>query len=187
MSSSIFDPTINLSSDGDWQLIADESRTAQVTEGSRIIPIDSILVGRNLTTRAIAILVTVDDIRGNWNFAGQIHQEFAFPPNNVSFPLGEVHSPEYRIRLARPESILFRNLSTESFDLRYFPPKYFPDVRVRVWEYTGEVVSQGQEQLNQISEALQINQNEQISDLQRQVEEILDAVGAVTQLINLLL
>ncbi len=102
--------------------------------------IPSFDTGNTYSSQLIAIGISVENSYDSWRFGGYICQEyplacFGYINNSKGF---------YRSNklLINNVSILNVNLLSNSYRLRYFPPTYFADVRLQVWEYQEPILTE---------------------------------------------
>lgn len=121
---------------GNWRSKAFVYRTAKTTNGKTFIkPVD---LYKTFKSEFIAVGISVSNSRENWRNGGYLAQEIRFVTgtnyanNNKAF---------YRLPdlLINDVTIIRVGKLAETYRLRYFPPNYFTDVSLKVWEYVGTV------------------------------------------------
>ncbi|WP_319422069.1 hypothetical protein [Pleurocapsa sp. FMAR1] len=136
-----------------WRLRTTLYKKAVTSNDERIF-IPAFDTGKTYSSELIAIGISVINSYDNWRYGGYVCQElnlscFGYLNNNKAF---------YRSGnlLINNVSILKLNLlSGNSYKLRYFPPTYFADVRIQVWEYQGEKFDLLDEQLKRIESKIE--------------------------------
>lgn len=116
-----------------WRLQATLYKKAVASHDDRVFipPFDT---GKTYSSEIIAIGISVINSYDNWRYGGYVCQEltlssYGYVNNNKAF--------------YRSGNLLINNVSilkldlllNNSYRLRYFPPTYFPDVKLQVWEY----------------------------------------------------
>jgi len=120
----------------DWKLRIDEARTSKANQGE-LPNIPAIEPDVVFTKNTIGFLVTTVNGKQRWYRGGELLQVFESAISPVGFSQGE-----------RIECVLNRNhahrfttfpqLGGDSrYLISYVPPPWYPDVRIRVWEYVG--------------------------------------------------
>lgn len=138
----------------DWDLITDTTKVASQQQGNAHIPIAAWDLGVLSNAEIFAILVNSSNAKQSWRWAGTITRLFPFQPNVDTSPIGKASTREDSLQLNRAAVIRFERLSPLSFTFFYHPPKWFKDVRIRVWEFIGETYNPRQEQLDRIENAV---------------------------------
>ncbi len=127
--------SINPSDKSSWIKRASIYKQAKRTvDNSFFIP--SFELNKKFSSEFLAVGISVKESKDSWAHGGFISQEFDFRntgyrDNNKAFN--------------RSDNLLINNvsiiqvpiLSLSDYKLRYFPPNYFVDVKVEVWEYQG--------------------------------------------------
>lgn len=115
---------------GVWQLRVTITKIAT----TQFIP--SFDTKKTYSSQFIAVGIIVKNSRDNWRNGGYLSQEFDFPC------VGYKHN---RKAFNKIEDLLINDVSiinlpplvATSYKLRYFPPTYFTDVKLQIWEYQG--------------------------------------------------
>ncbi len=118
-----------------WQLRVTITKTATTSLDNRIF-IPSFDTGKTYNSQFIAVGITVKNSKDNWRNGGYLSQEFDFPA------IGYKHN---RKAFNKTEDLLINEVSIinlppladSTYRLRYFPPTYFRDVKLQIWEYIG--------------------------------------------------
>ena len=172
----IFDSLVFLDKAEDWHKIVNTSKFAQLQGEHSHVPIPSFDLGIALQYQFIVVLITADYRRSTWSYGGEIRQAFN------SAITGDVQYIRNRLRIDIPQLIELKTIVPGNFGLVYFPPKWFKDVTIQVWEYIGEVLNFGAEALFNV-EAAVTNSNSNNVDL----TEIIKRLDFLEDKINLLL
>lgn len=125
---------------GVWRLRATLTKKAITSSDNRLF-IPSFDTGKVYNSQFIAVGIQVKNSKDSWRNGGYLSQEFKFScsgynNNNKAFN----QTPDL---LINDVSILNLPLLSDSeYKLRYFPPTYFEDVRLQIWEYQGIQIDQ---------------------------------------------
>lgn len=123
-----------------WQLRVNENRVAKFDDG-KPLPIEAIEPDVVFTKSTIGVLVTTTNGKQSWYKGGELLQVFEAGFSLKGFAQGE----KIKLVLNRNHThrfTIFPQLGADSrYLISYVPPFYYPDVRIRVWEYVG--VNQG--------------------------------------------
>lgn len=146
------DTRLILSGGSDWVKIADISKTAQVTGENSYIPIARFNLGVSTFSSYFAIAININEGKSTWRWGGTVGRLFPFPPNADTNPTGKFVSDERPIFISRMQFFDYPKRFSQPSDFLYQPPKWFRDVRIRVWEFAGTTVNPTQEQLDRIEQ-----------------------------------
>ena len=136
-----------------WRLRTTLYKTAFTSQDKRSF-IPSFDTGKIYTSQFIAVGISVKNSKTNWRYGGYLSQEFKFScygynNNNKAFNKSSD-------LLVNDVSILNLPLLLDNaYKLRYFPPTYFPDVRIQIWEYQGKKINLLDEQLKIIERKIE--------------------------------
>lgn len=120
---------------GVWRLRATVTKNAVVSSDNRIFipPFDT---GHTYYSQFIAVGIQVSQSRDNWRNGGYLSQEYKF--NCVGYTHNNKAFNRSQDLLINEVTILNLPLLSDSeYRLRYFPPTYFSDVKIQIWEYVG--------------------------------------------------
>ena len=141
--------TIPSTSGQSWNLIVNLTKNLGTPQNR----VNQFNLGVRLQAKFLAVAASSSNQQASWVSAGYLSQLYNLPQFTV------VPSPQY-IALNRINLLPMPNLADFEYELVYDPLKYFDDVTIKVWEYTGEVVIPEQpaavdfapllEQINQI-------------------------------------
>lgn len=124
---------------GVWRLRATINKKAETSKDDRFF-IPSFDTGKTYSSQYIAVGVQVNGSKDNWRHGGYLSQEFKFP--SVGYSNGKKAFNKLPDLLINEVSILtLPLLSEKEYKLQYFPPTYFTDLRLQIWEYTGTTVN----------------------------------------------
>lgn len=120
---------------GVWRLRTTLVKKA-VRSGDNRLFIPSFDTGKTYIGQFIAVGIRVENSKDNWRNGGYLSQEFKFTSN------GYTHNNK---AFNRTQDLLINDvtilnlplLTDDEYQLRYFPPTYFSDVRLQIWEYIG--------------------------------------------------
>lgn len=141
-----------LTDSSDWSKIADRSEAATQIEENSYIPIPPLVLGVNTFNQFFAIFVNINEGKPTWRWAGTIARVFPFPLNVDTAPTGKLSSNEQSLFINRAQFLSYNRTFSQGFDFVYYPPKWFKDVRIRVYEFQGNTVNPRQEQLDRIEQ-----------------------------------
>lgn len=143
----------------DWELVANESRTAIQRGENAYLPIPAFNLGVSLNTDYVAVLASTSQRKSSWVFAGDITQVYNFPKGSSNSPLGRIQPVRTRLFINRLQLIETNRVSTDNFDLRYQPPYWFRNCSIVVYKYTGDKLNFVEDTLFNIGNALGIDPN----------------------------
>ncbi|MEL6494095.1 MAG: hypothetical protein AAFQ41_03100 [Cyanobacteria bacterium J06623_7] len=112
----------------------------QLANYKRYIP--SFLIPALFESQFVAVGIRVTASGENWRFGGFLAQEFGFDSSGYR---------EANRAFFRTEELLINNVTVlklpvatgEPYRLRFFPPTWFRDLTLEIWEYTGLVIDGG--------------------------------------------
>ncbi|MFM6604012.1 MAG: hypothetical protein ACKPH3_08020 [Dolichospermum sp.] len=118
-----------------WELIYDYSASATPVGENSYIPIPPVPIPIFLNSDIIAVYVKTNPPAGRiWRFGGNIEQRFI----SGLIVGGVVDSSGIPRRTSNDKiTILFFPKISASYSLQYYPPKWFKDVNLMVWQYVG--------------------------------------------------
>ena len=124
-----------------WRLRSSVTKQPiQLANYKRYIP--SFLISGTFQSQFVAVGIKVTASGENWRFGGFFAQEFSFDSSGYK---------EADKAFFRTEELLINNVTVlklpvttdKPYRLRYFPPTWFRDLTLEIWEYTGIVVDSG--------------------------------------------
>ena len=127
--------------DGAWiKRAAITKQPVELPNYKRYIP--SFLIPGEFNVEFVAVGIKVTAGGKNWRFGGFLAQEFNFSSTGYS---------KADRAFFRTEDLLINNVTVlklpvatdKPYRLRYFPPTWFLDLTLEIWEYTGTVVDGG--------------------------------------------
>ena len=122
---------------GAWQLRSTVSpQPIQLPNHKRYIP--SFLINGEFNSQFVAVGIKVTASGQNWRFGGFLAQEFGFSSTGYQ---------EAEKAFFRTEDLMINNVTiiklpvatNKPYRLRFFPPTWFRDLRLQIWEYQGIV------------------------------------------------
>lgn len=121
---------------GIWRLRSTISKTATRSKDNKlfIAPFDT---GKTYSSEFIAVGVIVKSSRDNWRSGGYLSQEFKFTTGSGYATSNRAFYQTSDLLVNNVQILQLPLLSEDSYKLRYFPPTYFADVRLQIWEYQG--------------------------------------------------
>jgi hypothetical protein len=125
----------DLGNSANWNYLTSASKSAIVISPGQIVPIPKFSIPILLDNPTIAIRVDSVSAKPTWRFAGDIFQEIS-----VGILVGgQPDAIATRRRAWLNQICLFMlPLWATTYALTYLPPKWFRDVTISVWEYTGD-------------------------------------------------
>jgi hypothetical protein len=137
---SVFDDLIRFDLLENWELTISASRTAVQPTPDTHSPIETFTLVTGLTTPYVAIIVQTTQGKITWHWGGEVRQSWNFPSGASLGSLTSIaQSQPSPLYLNRLQLIGLNPNSLEPYSLRYTPPKWFKDVIVYGWKYTGTV------------------------------------------------
>ncbi|YAF95175.1 MAG: hypothetical protein AB3A66_21765 [Nodularia sp. CChRGM 3473] len=118
-----------------WQQLINYSATAVIMSENVYVPIPPIESPTFLENNIIAVYVTTTIPPGRfWNFGGNVEQRFisGLTVGGNTDAAGTIE----KMWLNKITTILFSKISA-SYSLRFYFPRWFKDVHLQCWEYTG--------------------------------------------------
>lgn len=129
---------ISPEAEGAWQLRSTVSpEPVQLANYKRYIP--SFLINGSFSSQYVAVGIKVTASGENWRFGGFLAQEFGFSSSGYK---------EADRAFFRTEDLMINNVTVvrlpvvtdKPYRLRFFPPTWFCDLTLQIWEYQGAVV-----------------------------------------------
>jgi hypothetical protein len=143
----------------DWELVTNETRTAEIINENSHTPIPSFDLGVSLNVDYIAVVAGTSLGKPNWFFAGDITQVYAFAPGAGNPVLGSIKPERTRLAINRLQVVETNRISLDPFRLQYTPPSWFKNCTIRVYKYIGETENFVEDTLFDIGNALGIDPN----------------------------
>ena len=133
-----------------WILTVNTNKKARLINGQLLI--EPFSFKNSFNSSIIAIGVEVPQSREIWKSGGQLFAEFPFRYSSVNY--NNLRKAYYKISdlIVDDISIIELPQLSTSYKLKYYPPNYFQEVNLQVWEYRGKY------QKNQIDELVANNQ-----------------------------
>lgn len=90
-----------------------------------------------ISSPLIAIWTDSDGRKENWNLAGWVRHAIAIPSlvNDIKL----INGTSQALQLGEATRLDFTSAPADSYQLRIFPQKYLPDLRVKIYEYRGPI------------------------------------------------
>lgn len=129
---------ISPEAEGAWLLRSTVSpEPVELPNSKRYIP--SFLINGSFNSQYVAVGIKVSASGKNWRFGGFLAQEFGFESNGYQ---------EADRAFFRTEDLMINNVTVirlpivtnKPYKLRFFPPTWFGDLTLQIWEYQGAVV-----------------------------------------------
>ena len=114
----------------DWSLVA---TVIKDLSRSKIVNL-----GRRFESQYLIVRVSSREQKDTWNYGGKLW--------TTSLVLGkEAKIHQIDLDLFEQELIQVPKLFNGKYSLLYQAPRYFPDVILKVWEYKGDIISEGEQ------------------------------------------
>lgn len=117
-----------------WEHVTEISGLATVISPGQILPIPKLTIPILLDKSVVAVRVDSVSAPPTWRFAGDIFQEI-----RVGIMVGgqpDAIATRRRVWLKQVALFFLPELST-SYALSFLPPKWFRDVTLTLWQFTG--------------------------------------------------
>lgn len=167
----------------DWEQIAQVIKQSEVIGNKSNKPIDAFDLGVNLDNSYVAVLIQTTQSKSSWRFGGELRQVWNFPKGQqTNSNFGKIKSSRQVLPINNLQIIKLVKPTSDTFDLRYYPPPWFKDVIVIAWRYIGEVENFVKDTLFDIGNQLGINDSGQssnniLTEIQAQSELIRNSVA----------
>lgn len=128
-------PSTDLGNSSKWEFLSSQSASAVVISPGQFIPIPKLAVPILLDKRVVAIRIDSVSAKPTWRFAGDLYQEI-----RIGILVGgQPDAIATRRRAWLNQFCLFvLPLWASTYQLSYQPPKWFRDVTLNVWQFTGD-------------------------------------------------
>ena len=150
---------ISLNNPNDWVLRTDLTKFAQVFTNEKgkqsYISIKPFNLGIGIRAKFLAIAVTSINSKPTWKFGGEIAQLFPFPKNTDVFPVGQMIGDIYPLKISKVSFFSLSRVAPVDYELFYYPPSWFKDVQIKVWQYTGAEFNFTEDTLIEIQDFLE--------------------------------
>ena len=147
----IFNPLVFLDKAEDWNNIVNITKNAQLQGEYSYLSIPEFDLGMETLDEFIVVLVTINYRKSKWVYGGELKQVFD------SAIVNDVRYLQKSLKINVPELIYLKKITPSRFGLIYSPPKWFRDVTIQIWEYTGETLNLGENALFKIESAVNNN------------------------------
>ena len=118
-------PQISSQSNDDWELIVDLTDINPTQLG-----VAKVNLNANLQSDFIIVQIEAGNQKTEWVAGGYLSQVYQFADFTVT-------AEQYFLAINQVNLIKLSPLAPIAFGLVYDPPKYFRDISIKVWEYTG--------------------------------------------------
>lgn len=152
--------------DQDWKLLIDRSDPS--------IPESKIIdLGWQFTSHFLVIQVSVLNQRDTWQSGGTIWATSYIRGYTTRFF-------SHNLDLFAQELLIIPNIFNEKYSLYYRAPKYFNNVKIKIWQYTKESIKESEWLTDKID--LLVNHNLRIEGLIQSLTDKIDALSNKTEL-----
>ena len=125
---------------GVWRLRSTITKKAIVETDGRSY-IESFDTGKIYQAEFIAVGIQVDNSRETWKYGGYLSQEFRFTTGSGYRNRNKAFNRTEDLLINDVSIINFPLLRDGEYHLRFFPPTYFENLRLQIWEYEGETTN----------------------------------------------
>lgn len=127
-------PPTDLGNSANWEFVVSQSASAVVLSPGQHQAIPKIKIPILLDKPCIAVRIDSVSAKPTWRFAGDLYQDI-----RVGILVGGQADAIATSRRAWLNQICLFMLPlwATTYQLSYLPPKWFQDVQITVWEYTG--------------------------------------------------
>ncbi|MBD2388446.1 hypothetical protein [Cylindrospermum sp. FACHB-282] len=152
--------------EANWELIYNFSTTAVLFSANSYTPISPIDAPILLETDIVAVYIdtTVPDGR-NWRYGGYTEQRFR--SGIIIGGSNDAAGEPYNLWIGKITTLFFPRISAQ-YSLKFYPPKWFKDVSLQVWQYTGID-----------DESSDIASVQEFSNINFKLDQLLEKVNAV--------
>lgn len=131
------EPVLQLTGQGNWFQIYDESRTAvAATPQGAYYSIPAFEIPFTLERHVLAVRCLSPTAKSTWRFAGTFSQRFQVGTGGTASPLPVVDATSVGLRLNRTKLIVFKKYTT-NYQLLFENVRWLKDLRLTIWEYRG--------------------------------------------------
>lgn len=184
---SVFDDIIDFDNSDSWERVITISKTAETNfvNPNLFTPLDNFDLGVTLNESYIAIAVQTTQGKDTWSYGGKIRQSWNFPKGNeAGSTFAKIQSPFVKLGLNLVQIVKLPKIDSDSFKLIFYPPKWFKDLIVIGWIYTGEVNNFVGDSLNAVTANLEGETLNNLTQLISQVNSINQTVNNVNERLN---
>lgn len=103
--------------------------------------IESFDTGKIYQSEFIAVGIQVSNARETWRYGGYLSQEFKFVTGGGYANTNKAFNRTQDLLINDVSIINLPNITQSEYRLRFFPPVYFTEVRLQIWEYIGETTN----------------------------------------------
>ncbi len=131
------EPVLQLQSQGNWNQIYDESRSAvPLTPAGGHIPIPAFEIPFLFDRHIIAVRCLSPTAKATWRFAGMLSQRFRAGTGGSASPLPTLDATSLALRINRSRLVVFQKYTAE-YELLFESPPWIKDMRLSIWQYLG--------------------------------------------------
>lgn len=158
-----------------WQLKKTISKVAKSSSRTNQNLIEPFELGLSFNSQYLAVGIIVENSRDSWQHGGRIAQEFKFP-NFTKGYLDKNAAFNYSqdLLINRVTFVQFPPITSKSYKVHYFPPRYFTDVKLQIWQYTGITADILLERLTEYLANLPPDQLVDLPEIKAQLELIIN-------------
>ena len=131
-------PVLQLTTQGNWNQIYDESRSAvPMSPVGGHYPIPAFEIPFLFDKHIIAVRCLSTSAKATWRFAGTLSQRFRAGTGGSTSPLPILDAEILSLRLNRSRLVVFKQY-TQQYELLFESPPWIKDMRLSIWQYIGE-------------------------------------------------
>jgi hypothetical protein len=131
------EPVLQLTVQGNWFQVYDESRSAiPITSTGGHYPIPAWEIPFLLEKHILAVRCFSVTAKANWRFAGTLSQRFQAGTGGSGSPLPVVEAGSVGLRVNRTKLVIFKKYVSD-YQLLFENVPWLKDLRVTIWEYRG--------------------------------------------------
>lgn len=150
------EPVLQLTTQGNWFQIYDESRLAEVaTPSGGYYPIPAFEIPFLFEKHVLAVRCLSTTAKSTWRYAGTLSQRFQVGTGGTASPLPIVEASAISLRLNRTKLVVFKKFTT-NYQLLFENPSWLKDLRLSIWEYRGSQSDTTEELLKAMRAKLEI-------------------------------
>ena len=130
---------IDLNDSNNWTLRTDINQVALSTivdQKEKFFPIPEFNLNVSINANFIAVAILINYGKPSWSWGGLLNINFDLPFTTQTSGSKGFSSSE-SLLINKTKIIQVNKISGSSYGLSYSPPKWFRDVRIKVWQYTG--------------------------------------------------
>lgn len=130
-------PVLQLTSQGNWNQIYDESRSAvPATPSGGHTPIPAFEIPFLFDKHIIAVRCLSPSAKPTWRYAGTLSQRFQAGTGGSASTLPTLDATSLSLRINRSKLVVFKKY-TQQYELLFESPPWIKEMRLTIWQYVG--------------------------------------------------